>query len=339
MSGSKELTVLETEQAILYLKRYFEDHLARALQLSRVSSPLFVEKNSGIQDNLNGIERAVSFEVKDVPGTACEIVHSLAKWKRLALAEYGIDSGRGLYTDMNALRPDEENLHTGIHSVYVDQWDWERVMEQNERNIEYLKETVRSIYRVIRSTEKVMCSAYDLDPFLPEDIHFIHTEELLKAYPDKTSKEREDLICREYGAVFLIGIGGELSHGEIHDGRAPDYDDWTTPNELGFEGLNGDILVWNPVIKRSFELSSMGIRVDREALLRQLELRNSMERAELTWHRKLLNEELPQTIGGGIGQSRLCMLILQKRHIGEVQVGIWPEDELRRCRKEGIHLL
>lgn len=339
MSGSKELTVLETEQAILYLKRYFEDHLAQALQLSRVSSPLFVEKNSGIQDNLNGIERAVSFEVKDVPGTACEIVHSLAKWKRLALSEYGIDSGRGLYTDMNALRPDEENLHTGIHSVYVDQWDWERVMEQNERNIEYLKKTVRSIYRVIRSTEEVMCSAYDLDPFLPEDIHFIHTEELLKAYPDKTSKEREDLICREYGAVFLIGIGGELSHGKIHDGRAPDYDDWTTPNELGFEGLNGDILVWNPVIKRSFELSSMGIRVNREALLRQLELRNSMERAELKWHRKLLNEELPQTIGGGIGQSRLCMLILQKRHIGEVQVGIWPEDELRRCRKEGIHLL
>jgi len=335
----RELSVLETEQAILFLKRYFEDHLAEALKLYRVSSPLFVEKNSGVQDNLNGVERPVSFPVKDIPGTECEIVHSLAKWKRLALAVYGIDGGEGLYTDMNALRPDEENLRTGIHSVYVDQWDWERVMSTDERNPDYLKQTVRTIYSVIRETEKAVCSRYGLEPFLPERIAFMHAEELLKQYPDMSPKEREHAACSAYGAVFLMGIGGALSDGKKHDGRAPDYDDWTTPADNGHKGLNGDILVWNPFLEQAFELSSMGIRVDREALLRQLELSGCMERAGLKWHRKLLAGELPQTVGGGIGQSRLCMLLLQKRHIGEVQVGIWPDEVIEECRNKGIHLL
>ena len=335
----KQLNVLETERAILHLKRHFEDQLALQLNLYRVSSPLFVPKNSGIQDTLSGTERPVEFKVLDIPGTACEIVHSLAKWKRMALAQYGIPAGSGLYTDMNALRPDEENLRTGMHSVYVDQWDWEHVMDARQRNLAYLKETVRTIYSVMRSTEQYLCEFFHVDPVLSSDIHFLHTQELLSRYPHTSAKEREDLVCRELGSVFLIGIGAELDNGIPHDRRAPDYDDWTTPNEDGYLGLNGDILVWNPVTERAFELSSMGIRVDREALIRQLDLCGCSERKQLSWHKMLLDGGMPQTIGGGIGQSRLSMLLLGKRHIGEVQVGIWPEDVVEWCRREGIVLL
>ncbi len=335
----KQLSVLETEQAILYLKRRFEDSLARELDLYRVSSPLFVPGDSGMQDNLNGIERPVSFEVLDVPGLNCEIVHSLAKWKRAALAQYAIGPGRGIYTDMNALRPDEENLRSGIHSIYVDQWDWEQVILPEERTLDTLIRTVKGIYRVIKNTEQAIQEAYGVSPGLPEEIHFIHTQELLDRYPDRTPKEREDLICREHKAVFLIGIGGGLSDGTAHDGRAPDYDDWITPTGEGRRGLNGDILVWNPVLERAFELSSMGIRVDQHSLMEQLRLRDALDRTALPWHRRLLEGRLPQTIGGGIGQSRMSMLLLNKRHIGEVQVSVWPRDVVESCRREGIALL
>ncbi len=335
----KQLTVLETEQAILLLKRHFEDRLAEKLNLYRVSSPLYVPRNSGIQDDLTGVERPVSFRVKDIPDLTCEIVHSLAKWKRMALAQYGIGPDKGLYTDMNALRPDEESLRSGIHSVYVDQWDWERVITPDQRSLAFLKETVRTIYGVIRYTETAMKEAFGLEPQLPEEICFFHAEDLLQRYPGITPKQREDAVCREFKAVFLIGIGGELSDGTIHDQRAPDYDDWTTPAEDGRAGLNGDILVWNPVIECSFELSSMGIRVDKAALLRQLELKDEQQRAELSWHQMLLNDQLPLTVGGGIGQSRMSMLLLQKRHIGEVQVSVWPREVREECRREGIALL
>lgn len=335
----KQLNVLETEQAILHLKRHFEDQLALQLNLCRVSSPLFVPKHSGIQDNLSGTERAVEFKVLDIPGTTCEIVHSLAKWKRMALAQYGISMDAGLYTDMNALRPDEENLRTGIHSIYVDQWDWERVMDNGQRNLTYLKKTVRTIYSVMRSTEQFLCEVFHVEPVLSDEIHFLHAQELLARYPGKSAKEREDLVCSELGSVFLIGIGGDLDNGIPHDRRAPDYDDWSTPNEDGFLGLNGDILVWNPVIGRAFELSSMGIRVDTNALVRQLDLCGCPERKNLSWHQMLLGGGMPQTIGGGIGQSRLSMLLLGKRHIGEVQVGIWPEDVREWCLREKIVLL
>lgn len=339
MMITRPLSVLEVEQAILFLKRRFEDALAQELRLCRVSSPLFVSEDSGIQDNLSGTERPVSFKVLDVPGTTCEIVHSLAKWKRLALAQYGIEHGRGLYTDMNALRPDEENLRTGIHSVYVDQWDWEQVILPRQRNLGYLKETVRSIYRVMRAVEDDIFNEFGVKPDLPEEITCIHSQELLKRFPGVPAKERENLICREHGAVFLIGIGGELSDKTVHDRRAPDYDDWSTPNEEGTAGLNGDILVWNPVLERAFELSSMGIRVDRDALVRQLEISGAQDRLQLPWHRMLLNDQLPLSVGGGIGQSRMSMLLLCRRHIGEVQVSIWPKDVTAQCREQGIALL
>ncbi len=336
---TQKLSVLDTERAILFLKRHFEDHLAEELGLHRVSSPLFVPRDSGIQDNLSGIERPVSFKVLDVPGITCEIVHSLAKWKRMALAQYGIEAGQGIYTDMNALRPDEENLRSGIHSIYVDQWDWEKVILPRERTLSYLKETVRSIYKVMKMTEEEIFGEFRVKPELPAEIRFIHSEELLERYPGKSSKERENLVCREYGAVFLIGIGGRLSDGSAHDGRAPDYDDWTTVAEDGRAGLNGDILVWNPVLERAFELSSMGIRVDREALLRQLEISRAEDRKALPWHRMLLDGKLPLSVGGGIGQSRLSMLLLCRRHIGEVQVSVWPKDVEEQCAQQEISLL
>lgn len=333
------LTLIQTERAILDLKRHFEDMLTSSMRLHRVSAPMFVAANTGLQDDLNGIEKPVSFSVSAIGSTRFEIVHSLAKWKRMALARYGIPAGEGLYTDMNALRPDEPSISTAIHSVYVDQWDWERIMLPGQRNLEFLKSTVETIYNAVLSTEHHICSRYGLNKFLPEKIHFIHSEELLEKYPEKTAKEREHAICRELGAVFLIGIGGPLQDGNSHDGRAPDYDDWTTETSPGHRGLNGDILVFNPVLNISFELSSMGIRVNPEILMKQLQARGSESRAELPWHRMLLGNKLPQTIGGGIGQSRLSMLLLQKRHIGEVQVSVWPDGMLEKCESEGIQIL
>jgi aspartate--ammonia ligase len=267
-----------------------------------------------------------------------EVVHSLAKWKRLMLGEYGIKPGYGLYTDMNAIRGDEEL--DNLHSLYVDQWDWERTVTAEDRNLTFLKKIVRNIYSAIRRTEYLVQETYpQIEPFLPEEIHFISSEELLQMYPDKTPKEREDLICKKYGAVFIMGIGGKLSNGQEHDLRAPDYDDWTTPNSEGFKGLNGDIMIWYPLLNRAFELSSMGIRVDKEALLRQLELTGKTDRKELYFHKKLLADELPLSIGGGIGQSRLCMVLLHKAHIGEIQASIWPDDMRAECAKAGMPLI
>jgi len=331
--------VCQTERAIKFVKDHFERTLAERLNLHRITAPLFVPADSGVQDNLNGLERPVSFAVKAAGERRCEIVHSLAKWKRLALHRYGFGVGEGIYTDMNALRPDEEDLDN-LHSVYCDQWDWERVIAPADRNLETLQAIVREIYAAIRATEAVVDETFPgLEPFLPEQIAFVHTEELAERFPNATSWEREAAACREHGAVFLIGIGGELPDGGIHDGRAPDYDDWTTPTVDGRKGLNGDIFVWNPLLEIPFELSSMGIRVDPATMLEQLAIRECPERAELPWHRMLLSGALPQTVGGGIGQSRLCMLLLRKAHIGEVQVGIWPEEVQRLCRDAGIPLL
>ena len=308
------------------------------MRLRRVTAPLFVLKGLGINDDLNGVERPVSFPIKDLGDQMAEVVHSLAKWKRLTLAEYNIDPGYGIYTDMNAIRADEEL--DNLHSLYVDQWDWEMVISREERTLDFLKSVVRRIYSAILRTEFLACETYpQLKPFLPREIHFIHSEELLKMYPGMTAKEREDAVCKKYGAVFIMGIGGKLSDGEKHDGRAPDYDDWTTPNSDGFLGLNGDILIWYPVLDRSIELSSMGIRVDKEALLRQLALEGQEQRAELFFHKQLLEGKLPLSIGGGIGQSRLCMIMLQKAHIGEIQASIWPDEQRRECKENGMNLI
>ncbi|PKK89466.1 MAG: aspartate--ammonia ligase [Candidatus Wallbacteria bacterium HGW-Wallbacteria-1] len=339
MVAQRDLDIFETERAIVLIKRFFEDSLANVLNLKRVSAPLFVDRNSGMQDNLNGFEKPVGFSIGSISGSQYEIVHSLAKWKRHALARYGVEAGAGIYTDMNAIRPDEESLLTGIHSVYVDQWDWEKAMNSSQRRLDYLMDTVRSIYDVIRNTDEMLCAEFGFTPFLPDSITFLHSEELLELYPELTPREREDRACREYGAIFVIGIGGELSDGSIHDGRAPDYDDWQTETGQGRRGLNGDIMVFNPVLQRGFELSSMGIRINAETLMRQLEIRDCVQRAELPWHQMLLGGQLPQSIGGGIGQSRLCMLLLGKRHIGEVQVSVWPEEVLVQCDNEGITLL
>lgn len=332
------LDICKTEKAIKFVKDTFENQLASELRLRRVTAPLFVLKGTGINDDLNGVERPVTFPIKFMKETPAEIVHSLAKWKRMMLAQLDIRKGFGLYTDMNAIRPDEDL--DNIHSLYVDQWDWEKVMDEEERNLSYLKKIVDQIYTSIKRTEYLLSEEFpEIQPALPEHIHFIHTEELLQKYPDLTSKEREDSIAREFGAVFIIGIGGDLKNGKKHDGRAPDYDDWSTDTGDGHKGLNGDIVVWNPILKRSFELSSMGIRVNKEALRRQLTIACCEERADLMWHRKLLNGELPQTIGGGIGQSRLCMLLLRKAHIGEVQSSIWPEEMVEKCRKHKINII
>lgn len=327
-----------TEQGIKLIKDFFQENLSTELRLSRVTAPLFVLKGLGINDDLNGVERPVTFHIKDLAEAEAEVVHSLAKWKRLTLAEYGIEPGYGVYTDMNAIRADEEL--DNLHSLYVDQWDWEAVITAEQRNVDFLKNVVERIYSAIRRTEYLTCETYpELKPFLPEKIHFIHSEDLLEMYPDLSPKEREDEICRKYGAVFLIGIGGKLSNGEKHDGRAPDYDDWSTPTDDRRAGLNGDILIWYPLLGRSFELSSMGIRVDKEALLRQLALEGKEDRTQLYFHRQLLDGKLPLSIGGGIGQSRLCMLLLHKAHIGEIQASIWPEDMRRECREAGMPLI
>ncbi|ONI37896.1 aspartate--ammonia ligase [Candidatus Epulonipiscium fishelsonii] len=324
-----KLGLRETEVAIKKLKDYFETALANELNLTRVSAPLFVKPETGLNDNLSGTERAVSFDIKDDFGNIAEIVHSLAKWKRMALARYKFEVGEGLYADMNAIRRDEVLDH--LHSIYVDQWDWEKIISKEDRNENYLKQTVKKIYDAFLKTENFINEQYPaLEKWLPEDITFITTEELIEMYPDSTQKEREDKICKDKKAVFLMNIGGVLSNGVPHDERAPDYDDWN---------LNGDILVWNPLLNQAFELSSMGIRVDEVSLVEQLKIKNVENKLELDFHKKLLNKELPYTIGGGIGQSRICMFFLHKMHIGEVQASIWRDDMITQCEKDGIILL
>lgn len=332
------LDLKQTELAIKNIKDFFLGGLSTELRLRRVTAPLFVLRGLGINDDLNGIERAVSFPIKDMDESIAEVVHSLAKWKRVTLAEYEVEPGFGIITDMNAIRADEEL--DNIHSLYVDQWDWERVIKTNERNVTYLKKIVNKIYNAILRTEFYICETYpQLKPFLPEDIFFIHSEELRALYPNNTPKERENLICKKYGAVFIIGIGAKLGDGKEHDTRAPDYDDWTTPNEDGFIGLNGDLLIWYPVLERSIELSSMGIRVDKETLKRQLKLQGKEDRMELYFHKRLLEDTLPLSIGGGIGQSRLCMILLHKAHIGETQSSIWSNQMKNECREAGMLLI
>lgn len=339
LEKTKTSNFLETEIAITFVKNTFAKKLESYLNLTKISSPLFTAADSGVQDNLNGTENAVSFKIKNTGLINYEIVHSLAKWKRSALKRFNAEPGQGIVTDMKALRPDEPDLTSRIHSVYVDQWDWEKIMEPNERNLDFLKANVRKIFQALKGTEERVAEEFGIEGILPEEISFIHTEELVERWPDKTPREREDLITRENGAVFIIGIGGELPDGSIHDGRAPDYDDWTSETTPGKHGLNGDIMVWNSILGRAFELSSMGIRVDKETMLKQLEIRDEMDRCDLDWHKKLINGDLPQTIGGGIGQSRLVMFILHKHHIGEVQVSVWPKDVIDSCKEDGIALL
>ncbi len=332
------LDLKQTELAIKRIKDFFLGSLSTELRLRRVTAPLFVLRGLGINDDLNGVERPVSFHIKDMDEATAEVVHSLAKWKRLTLADYEVENGFGIITDMNAIRPDEEL--DNIHSLYVDQWDWERVIRPEDRNIAFLRKIVNKIYCSILRTEFYICETYpQLKPFLPEEVHFIHSEELLQMYPDLNEKEREDAICKQYGAVFIIGIGGKLSNGKEHDLRAPDYDDWSTPNEEGFCGLNGDLFVWYPVLNRSIELSSMGIRVDKEALEHQLSLQGKEERKNLYFHRRLLEGSLPSSIGGGIGQSRLCLILLHKFHIGETQSSIWPDNVRKACHDAGAPLI
>jgi len=333
-----ELSLRETERAIKFIKDGFQANLARDLRLQRVSAPLFVRGGSGINDDLNGSERKVSFSIKH-DGSRAEVVFSLAKWKRMVLADYKFRTGEGLYTDMNAIRPDEDSLDN-IHSVYVDQWDWERIITKKQRSLAFLRETVRKIYAAMKETEKAVHAKYPaMRPALPADISFVHAEDLAEEYPELNPRERECRAAEKYGSVFIIGIGGALADGEPHDGRAPDYDDWTTPTGGGRKGLNGDLFVWYQPLKIALEISSMGIRVDRAALLRQLKERNALDRRGLFWHKRLLKGQLPLTIGGGIGQSRLCMFFLKKLHIGEVHASVWPEDMRVKCLKAGINLL
>lgn len=322
-------SIKETEKAIKEVKDYFERALADALNLSRVSAPLFVTPESGLNDNLNGVERPVKFGIKEQGEKEVEIVHSLAKWKRQALRNYGFRKGEGLYTDMTAIRRDEDT--DNLHSIYVDQWDWEKIIDKSERNLDTLKETVFRIYMAIKQTEYYICGKYHfMDPFLPAEIFFVTTQELEDRWPDKTPKERENLITREKGAVFLMQIGGPLRSGERHDGRAPDYDDWK---------LNGDILVFYPILGISLELSSMGIRVDEDSLAEQLKIAGCEERAELPFQKAILEKKMPYTIGGGIGQSRICMFFLQRAHIGEVQSSIWPKEVYDLAYEHNVNIL
>lgn len=318
-----------TEKAIKAVKDMFQINLSAQLALLRVTAPMVVLTGMGLNDDLNGVERPVTFPVKGMNERGAEVVHSLAKWKRLKLSQIGVEPGRGIYTDMNALRPDEDL--DNIHSIYVDQWDWERVICKSDRNIEFLKKIVRRIYEAIKVTEnKLYVEFPQIVPMLPENIFFITSEELLQLYPDLSPKERENEICRKYKAVFIIGIGGNLSDGKPHDTRAADYDDWN---------LNGDLLLWNPLLEIAFEISSMGIRVDEEALVRQLDAKGQSHKKDLYFHKKLLSGELPYTIGGGIGQSRLCMYLLRKAHIGEIQSAVWPEEMYQICHSNGIDLI
>ena len=331
-------TKLNDEKLIELIKSTFIKELCYDLNLTKVSSPVVVLKGTGINDNLNGVERPVGFPIKDMNEQQAEVVHSLAKWKRLRLKEYDIPEGEGIVTDMRALRPDEEM--SAIHSIYVDQFDWEKHISKDERSLDKLREVVNKIYNVLKRTAKRLYNeSNEFKQFLPERIKFIHTEELLEKYPNLTPKERENIVAKEFGAVFIIGIGGALANGKKHDGRAPDYDDWSTPTEDGLKGLNGDIVVWNPILNSAFEISSMGIRVDETSLQRQLEIEGCPERKDLYFHQQLLQGELPQSIGGGIGQSRLAMLLLQKKHIGEVQVSIWSDKVKEYTDQMNIKLL
>lgn len=318
-----------TEKAIKFVKDTFERELSSELRLSRVTSTLFVRTGSGINDDLSGVERPVRFEVGNMNNCKMEIVQSLSKWKRMVLADHGYEMGTGLYTDMNAIRPDDDI--DNIHSIYVDQWDWELVMNEKDRTVEFLKKTVSKIYSAIKRTEFLVSENFPVcQPTLPDDITFITSQELLNMYPDKTPVQREKLAAKKFGAIFVIGIGYELSDGKKHGMRAPDYDDWN---------LNGDIIVWDTVRNDSIELSSMGIRVNKSTLKKQLKLSGKEDRAKLYWHTRLLNGEYPQTIGGGIGQSRLCMVLLHKAHIGEVQASVWPEKDIEEARKANICLM
>lgn len=335
---SPSIDLKETERAIKFIKSHFQDILAEELNLERISAPLIVLRKTGINDYLTGKERPIRFNITGMNEEA-EIIQSLAKWKRVALADYGFSYGEGLYTDMNAIRPDE--ILDNLHSVYVDQWDWERIIREDERNLEFLKLVVRKIYKVIKEMEKRVCEKFEKleRPFLPEEIQFIHSEDLIDMYPDLSPEEREDEICRREGAVFVIGIGAELEDGRPHDERAADYDDWSTETGSGRKGLNGDILIWYPLLRCAFELSSMGIRVNKESLLKQLHIKGEQENVDLYFHRRLLDGKLPLTMGGGIGQSRLCMFFLRKGHIGEVQSSIWPDEMVKTCRENRIPLL
>lgn len=328
MAYKQILNDFETQKAISFIKDKFSTELCDSLDLTRVTAPLFVKASSGLNDNLNGVERPVSFDILET-GEIAEVVHSLAKWKRMALHKYGFPIHTGLYTDMNAIRRDE--VCDNIHSIYVDQWDWEKIITAEDRNVDYLKATVRSIFGAVKRTAKAVSEKYpQIEICLPEQITFITTQQLLDKYPNLSVKEREREAVKEYGAVFLMQIGGKLSNGEKHDGRAPDYDDWT---------LNGDILLYNKVLDSAFEISSMGIRVDRNALIKQLKAENAEDRMEFEFHKMLESGALPLTIGGGIGQSRLCMYLLKKAHIGEVQASVWPEKEISKCKQMGIELL
>lgn len=318
---------IHQQEEISFVKNTFTQYLKDKLEVVEVQGPILSRVGDGMQDNLSGIEHPVSVKVKLIPEHTYEVVHSLAKWKRHTLARFGFNEGEGLFVHMKALRPDEDSLDP-IHSVYVDQWDWEKVIPNGRRDLGYLKETVEQIYKAIRLTELAVEARYDIDSVLPKQITFIHTEELVERYPDLTPKERENAIAKEHGVVFLIGIGGELPDGKPHDGRAPDYDDWTSPSENGYKGLNGDILVWNEQLGAAFELSSMGIRVDEDALKHQCAITGDLDRLEYEWHKALLHGLFPLSIGGGIGQSRLAMFLLRKKHIGEVHSSVWPADVL-----------
>ncbi len=332
------LDPVQTEKAIKLVKDCFQTNLSAELKLRRVTAPLFVLRGTGINDDLNGTERAVNFPIKDMKDQTAEVVHSLAKWKRITLGKLDITPNYGIYTDMNAIRADEEL--TNIHSLYVDQWDWEVTIDKEQRNLTFLKNIVDRLFDVLKRTEFQVYEEYpQLTPQLPEKITHIHTEELLKMYPDKTPFERENEAAKKFGAVFIIGIGAQLSNGEPHDGRAPDYDDWSTETINGCKGLNGDILIWNPILERAFEISSMGIRVDKTALIKQLKEKGADDRQSLLFHKMLLSDKLPQSCGGGIGQSRLCMYFLRKAHIGEVQASIWPDEMIEECSKNNIFIM
>lgn len=332
------LAVRETEHAIVAIKNFFQTSLSTELNLTRVTAPLFVPSGRGINDDLNGVEEPVSFAVKDMGGQRMEIVQSLAKWKRLKVTEMGCKPGFGIYTDMNAIRPDESL--DAIHSLYVDQWDWELCIDEKDRNVFFLLDIVKKVYRSLKRTEFYIFDHYSkLSPILPEEIKLIYSDDLQREYPKLTPKERENAAAKKYGAVFIVGIGGKLPDGSVHDGRAPDYDDWITESGDGHVGLNGDLILWNNVLGTAFELSSMGIRVSPESLRAQLKERGMEGRSELDFHKRLLNGELSFTLGGGIGQSRLCMFLLRKAHIGETQVSAWPESIRQECKAAGIPLL
>ncbi|MCK5136971.1 MAG: aspartate--ammonia ligase [Bacteroidales bacterium] len=337
--GYKPLIGLkETEKAIQMMKDHFETGLSSDLRLRRVTAPLFMLKGTGLNDDLRGVERPISFQIKDMRDQEAEVVQSLAKWKRMMLRDYDIQTGCGIYTDMNALRPDEEL--DNMHSVYVDQWDWEKAIYPEERTLDYLKVTARKVWDNVKRSEFFIYTFYpNIVPELPEEITFIHSEQLFEMYPDLTTKERENRIAEKHGAVFIIGIGYDLPDGRPHDQRSPDYDDWSTETVEGYRGLNGDIIVWNKVLECAAEITSMGLRVDKEELMTQLEMTGDLDRVDLLFHRRLLNDELPSSIGGGIGQSRTAMQLLKKAHIGEIQSAIWPGEMVDHCHRSNIQLI